>query len=96
MVSDTACWIWVTSLVTRDSSWPLVRRAKNAADWPRMWPNSAVADVAHHQLADVGHPVGRQVGADALDQVDGDDAPMVTSKTRSCRNRTWSKIGLIR
>ena len=31
-----------------------------------------VAHVADDELADVGHPVGGQVGADALHQVDGD------------------------
>ena len=36
-------------------------------------PEEPIAHVADHQLADVGHPVGRQIGADALDQVGDDD-----------------------
>ena len=32
----------MTSLVTRDINCPLVLRAKKLADWPSMWPNSAL------------------------------------------------------
>ena len=32
IVSDTACWTWLTSLVIRDINCPLLRRAKKAAD----------------------------------------------------------------
>ena len=32
IVSETACWTWLTSFVMRDISRPVVCRLKNAAD----------------------------------------------------------------
>ena len=72
-VSDTACCTWLTSLVIRDISAPVVCRAKKPADWSRMWPEQLVAEVADDALADVRHQVAREVGAEALDQVDHHD-----------------------
>ena len=69
-------------------------REEGSPTGPRMWPKSAFAHVAHDELADVGHQVGRQVGADALEQIDGDDGPPSPRTTRSWRTRTSSTIGL--
>ncbi len=72
IVSETACWIWVTSLVTRDSSWPRGATGEEAGRLAEDVGEQRIAHVADDELADVGHPVGGQVGADALHQVDGD------------------------
>ncbi len=73
MVSATTCCTWPTSLVMRDSSWPVERRAKKPADWLEHVRVQPVAQVAHDALADVGHQVVGEIPAKPLEQIRADD-----------------------
>ena len=95
MVSATTCCTWPTSLVMRESSWPVERRAKKPADWLEHVRVQPVAQVADDPLADIGHQVVGEIPAKALEQIAPSTTISAACPTCSCLGSTLSRITLI-
>src|SRR3989442_3444769 len=94
IVSETACWIWPTSLVIREISFPLVLAEKNAADCPRIWRNRTLRRSRTTRCPTSAIQYEDRYAASPLTR----DTTMIAVETRRRFSRlghTSSKIGLV-